>query len=175
MTLLRLLGILTIILSFLGCANPIEKKKKELKNLNVTLKSLEIVDFNMLLLPPVPKISFLVTLSVENTNDVSVTIDTFELEVFKKNNKRNVQLAKVISNNKVEIKEFETKELFVDLNTLFEKNPSMEMLKFLKDLVVAMLKNQEIEYLIKGLIHVDTIFGKLNIPIEEVRKVKARL
>jgi hypothetical protein len=163
------------ILLFFGCSNPIERKKEALKNCKVTLKEVSITKTKMLLKPPVPKVFFTIKVEVENTNDIPVTIERFSFDVFKEDKKEKLSLAKVHSSEEILIPKKDKVDIELDLQTEFEKNKDANPLYVLKEFLMVLLIQKEVELLFEGNIEFDTIFGKMSLPIQEKRMIPVKL
>ena len=168
-------SIFVILLFFLlHCTNPIEKKRKELENCKITVDSLEIKNFRMFLIPPVPKLYFTANIQIENTNEVPVTIEKFAFKVSTvEGGNEATYIAEVEHKSEHTIAARSTEIIQADIQTLFEENVNKKLVIFFADLVKAALGGGEMEFILEGSIEFNTILGKMNIPIRE--KVKTRM
>lgn len=168
------LMILIAFIIFTNCTNPIEKKRKELENCKIKVDSLEIKNFRMFIVPPVPKLYFKANIQIENTNDVPVTIEKFYFKVLTvEGGNENSYLAEVTNASEHVIAPFSTDMIQADMQTLFEENVNKKLVIFFADLLKAALSGGELEFIIEGTVEFDTILGKMNIPLKE--KVKTSL
>jgi hypothetical protein len=165
-----------IIFQCSNCTNPIEKKKKELENCKVSIISADIVKFNFLFFPPVPKIHFKVNLEILNTNDVEVSIEKFSFKVYKKFPEKTnpLQIATIGSKEEIVIQALSKKELELDLITTFEESEDKDIFKSVLLLGKSALQNEDIEFELDGIIEYNTIAGKFNIPYSSKFKTKVR-
>ncbi len=168
--------IILIIIQCFNCTNPIERKRKELENCKVSIISADIIKFNFLFFPPVPKIHFKVTLEIENTNDIEVSIEKFYFKVYKKfPEKLNpLQIAILESKEEIIIKSKSKKDLELDLITTFEESEDKDIFKSVLLLGRSAMQNEDIEFDLDGIIEYNTIAGKINIPYSSKFKTKVR-
>lgn len=166
------------------CSNPIEKKKKELQNCIVTVAELEITNFRMFIVPPVPKIYFKTGIRIENTNDVPVTIDRFAFKIAllgvkseskdaKETEQEPSYIAEVINEKPYTIPPLTTEIIYVNMQTIFEENPDRRVIKFFSEILRGVVTGKELEFLLDGTIEFDTVLGAMNIPVKE--KIKTKL
>lgn len=169
--------ILFTILCFTAlCTNPIEKKKKQLENCKITLDSVKIAKYRMLLIPPVPKIYFKAKVNVENANTETVTLQKFDFKVMtNRKSQNNSTIAEVQSTEEHELQAGEIKALELNLVTMLEETADEEIVGLVIKIFKSLIMNEELEFLLKGNVHFDTAVGKLSIPVEQVFKTKARL
>lgn len=168
--------ILLIILSVSSCTNPIDRKKKQLENCKITLDSVKIAKYRMLLIPPVPKIYFKAKVNVENANPETVTLQKFDFKVLtNRKSQNNSVIAEIQSTEEHELQAGEIKALEVNLVTMLEETADEEIVGLVIKIFKSLIMNEELEFLLKGNVHFDTAVGKLSIPVEQVFKTKARL
>lgn len=166
--------LITCVLLFLNCTNPIEKKRKELENCKITVDSLEIKNFRMFIVPPVPKLYFTANIQIENTNEVPVTIEKFSFKVSTvESGNENTYIAEVTSSNEHTIPALTSEIIQADMQTLFEENVNKKLVIVFADLIKLALGGGEIEFMLEGTVEFNTVLGKMNVPIRE--KVKTRL
>lgn len=160
----------------LNCSNPIDKKKKELQNCKLTVISTEILEFRMIAFPPIPKIQLRVNTEIENMNSTPVTIEKFSFSVKKqtKGGKEPIQIAKVNSEDEIELPPLSKKDLKLDLTTTFEENMEETSFMVLGELVRSVMKREEIEFILDGNIEYRTFLGIVNIPYSTNFKTKFR-
>ncbi len=164
-----------IIIFLLGCANPIEKKKRQLKNLKVQISEVSIHKYNIILIPPLPKIYFDVFLEVENTNEESVTLQRFSFKILKNyTNQENILIASAKTSQVYELQAGETKRIKLELVTNLEENKDRTY-SFIADILKALIKNEEIEFLLDGYVEYDTFLGTIKLPVSQIFKTKARI
>lgn len=163
-----------ILLLILNCVNPIEKKKQEFKNLKITLSKVVIKKYNIMLLPPVPKVYFDVLLNVENENQEEVTIEKIYFKIYNSPEKDNILIANARTNEEYKIKPKEKKELLISMVTNFEENKEEKVLNFVGRLIKALLNNDELEFYLDGFVEYNTFLGKINIPVSQIFKTKVR-
>jgi hypothetical protein len=157
------------------CSNPIEKKKKELKNLKIKLSEVHIKKYNMILLPPLPKIHFEVMLDVENGNEDTITIEKFNFKILTNYEKKeNMILGIAKSPEEYELLPKEKRVISVSVVTSLEDNPDKKVYEFVGEILKSLLLNKEMEFLLEGSVEYNTFLGKINIPISEVFKTRAR-
>lgn len=163
------------VLLFTNCTNPIEKKRKELENCKITVESLQVKNFRMFLIPPVPKIYFTANIQIENTNEVPVTIEKFSFKVSTvEGGNENTYLAEVENKSEHTIPALTTEIIQADMQTLFEENVNKKLVIFFADLMKAALGGGEMEFILEGTIEFNTVLGKMNIPIKEKIKTSLR-
>lgn len=168
------LSLFISILLFSTCTNPIEKKRKELENCKITVDSLEIKNFRMFIVPPVPKLYFKANIQIENTNEVPVTIEKFSFKISTVDGgNENAYLAEVENKSEHTIPALTTEIIQADMQTLFEENVNKKLVVFFADLIKAALSGGEMEFVLEGTVEFNTVLGKMNVPIKE--KVKTRL
>lgn len=168
--------ILLIILSVSSCTNPIDRKKKQLENCKITLDSVKIAKYRMLLIPPVPKIYFKAKVNVENANPETVTLQKFDFKVMtNRKSQNNSTIAELQSTEEHELQAGEIKALELNLVTMLEETADEEIVGLVIKIFKSLIMNEELEFLLKGNVHFDTAVGKLSIPVEQVFKTKARL
>lgn len=166
-----------IILSFLffSCTNPIDKKKKELKNLKITVSKVLITKYNMVLIPPLPKIYFNVILNVENENEDAVTIEKFNFKILTNyQNKENFILGTAKNPVEHEFAAKEKRELELAVVTTLEDNADEKVYKFVAEILKSLVLNKEMEFLLEGTVEYNTFLGKINVPVSHVFKTRAR-
>ncbi|MCP5498630.1 MAG: LEA type 2 family protein [Leptospiraceae bacterium] len=161
------------IMSF--CSNPIEKKMQELKKCEITLQDIRVVNYKILLIPPVPKIKFKADVEVYNTNEIPVTIERFQFQILKKSKKKDeIMLANVVSAEETLIPALERKLITLDLETALEENKKSDIVFFIKEFLKSWLVDREIELIFDGSVEFNTILGKMNIPIRETKVISVR-
>jgi hypothetical protein len=166
---------LLILLLVSNCTSPIEKKKKELQNLKIKLSKVIIRKYNIILLPPLPKIYFDVFLEVQNTNEESVSIEKLNFQILKNyNNQENILIANAKTPQTYELAASETKEIKLEMITNLEENKEKKVYTFVGDIIKALIKNEEIEFVLDGHVEYDTLLGKINLPFSQVFKAEAR-
>lgn len=143
-----------------------------LKKCKVNLKTLEVKKFRMMLLPPVPKMELIANLEVINVNDIDVTIDRFDFNVFEVSSTDELlKLAFVKSQKKHKLEPKETKVIPINLTTMLEKNKENGFVKLLKELVRSMLNKGEMKLLLEGKVEFDTMLGSFQVPVKETKIV----
>ena len=170
----KLFPYILIFCLFFTCTNPIEKKRKELENCKLTVNATEIIRFQFILFPPVPKIHFKLFLDIENTNDDEVTIQKFNFNVLKEfqDKKFPLQVARISSSDEIIIPAKSKRELVLELITILEENQDKDLMKFALSLGNAAFNHQEIEFTLDGMIEFKTLVGIINIPYKNNFKTK---
>lgn len=163
-----------ILLFIFSCVNPIEKKKQELKNLKINLSKVIIKKYNIMLIPPVPKIYFDVLLNVENENPEEATIEKMNFKIYNNPEKDNILIASAKTNEEYKLKPKENKEVLISMVTNFEENKEEKVLNFVGRLVKALVNNEELEFYLDGFVEYNTFLGKINIPVSQIFKTKVR-
>jgi hypothetical protein len=164
-----------LIIFIVACANPIDKKKKQLENCKVTLDSVKIQKYQLLIIPPVPKIYFKANLNVENLNEEEVTIQKFDFKMLTNyKGKDNTTLATAKSTDEYLIQPYAIQKIELDLVTTLEDNSDKQVFGFVGDIIGSLLGNKEMEFLLQGNVHFETMFGKISIPFNQVFKTKVR-
>ncbi|MCB1143515.1 MAG: hypothetical protein H7A24_11495 [Leptospiraceae bacterium] len=174
------LNIFLLLISFLffHCSNPIEKKKKEFQNCKVEFVQAEVLKYNLILLPPIPKVYFRIILSVENNNDSEVTIEKFQFElksIGTETQRADLKVARVSNLEEITIPPESTKEIELEMITSLEENPDKEIYKMVLNIIKALLKNETMEFVLDGSFHFDSIIGKIQVPYEKKVTTKMRL
>jgi hypothetical protein len=164
------------LLIFISCSNPIEKKQKELQNCKITVVSTEIKKFNFLLLPPVPKIQFNITLQIENTNDVEVTIEKFNFKILTKISETTdpMQIAIVDNKDEIVLPPLSKKDITLELLTTLEENPDRDVLRLVLFLGKQAMQQEKIDFILDGTIEYSSFLGKINIPYSTSFKTRLR-
>jgi hypothetical protein len=167
---------LFLIILFFSCSNPIQKKQKELQNCKISVVSTEIKKFNFLLLPPVPKIQFNITLLIENTNDVEVTIEKFTFKILTKisENADPMQIAIVDNKEEIILPPLSKKEVILDLITILEENPDKDVLRLVLFLGKQALQQEAVPFILDGSIEYNSFIGKMNIPFTTTFKTRLK-
>lgn len=124
-------SIFVILLFFFFIAQTPSKKRKELENCKITVDSLEIKNFRMFLIPPVPKLYFTANIQIENTNEVPVTIEKFAFKVSTvEGGNEATYIAEVEHKSEHTIAARSTEIIQADMQTLFEENVNKNSLFF---------------------------------------------
>lgn len=168
-TIILVLGLLTF------CANPIEKKKRELKNLKITLSKVTIKKYNLMFIPPVPKIYFDVFLNIENENPEEATIEKMNFKIYNNPEKDNILIASAKTTEEYKLKPKEIKEIKISMVTNFEENKEEKVLNFVGRLLKALINNDELEFFLDGYVEYNTFLGKINIPFSQMFKTRVRI
>lgn len=160
---------------FSSCSNPIEKKKKQLQNLKIKLSKAVIKKYNIVLVPPVPKIYFDVFMEVENTNEEAVTLEKLNFKILTNYpDTENILIANAKTPDRYDLQAGEIKELKIEMITNLEENKEKKIYSFVGQMIKALLKNEEMEFFLDGYIEYETFLGKINLPFSQVFKTKAR-
>ncbi|MDX1960442.1 MAG: LEA type 2 family protein [Leptospiraceae bacterium] len=169
------LNFIALTLVLLYCANPIERKKKQMENCKITLDSIKIQKYQILLIPPVPKIYFKAKLKIENQNSEEVTIQKFDFKLLtNEKNEENITLANAVSVEEHVLEAKSNKIIELDMVTTLEDNKESKVYGFVGDILGALLTNKEMEFLLKGNVHFETFLGKITVPFEEKIKTKVK-
>ncbi|MEM7182515.1 MAG: LEA type 2 family protein [Spirochaetota bacterium] len=163
------------VFSYQSCSNPIEKRLEALKKCKVHIVSLRVSNFK-LLLPPVPKVYFKAKVSIENTNEIPVTLEKFDFTILQKLGglRKNISLANVLYKESVIIPPLQSKTIPLELVTKFEDNRKPALADFLKNLLKAYLTGEELTFVLDGNADFTTSLGTLTIPVTSEKKLKLR-
>ncbi len=170
------ISFLSLMILFFSCSNPIQKKQKELQNCKISVASTEIKKFNFLLFPPVPKIQFNITLLIENTNDVEVTIEKFTFKILTKisENTEPMQIAIIDNKEEIILPPLSKQELTLDLVTILEENPEKDVLRLVLYLGKQAMQQENVPFILDGSIEYSSFIGKMNIPFTTTFKTRLR-
>lgn len=160
----------------ISCENPIERKKRELENCKLSVIETDILKFQLISFPPIPKVHLLIKTEVENTNDDSVTIQKFFFKVLKPTGKNNdlIQVARVSSTEELEIPPLSKKELNLEVFTTLEENLDNSTYILIMELARSAMKNEEINLVLDGNIEYRTFLGVINVPYQSNFKTKLK-
>ncbi|MCB1178886.1 MAG: hypothetical protein KDK36_14980, partial [Leptospiraceae bacterium] len=114
-------------------------------------------------------------LDIENQNEESVTVEKFSFNILTNyKDKENVIIGHAKSPAEFEFGAGEKREVPISIVTTLEDNPDGKAYEFVGPILKSLVTNKEMEFLLEGYVEYNTIVGKINIPISEVFKTKAR-
>ncbi|RHX88899.1 LEA type 2 family protein [Leptospira stimsonii] len=152
---------------FLSCS-ALRENYKALQKCKFQVLSLEAQKAELISFPPVPKIIFLAKVEIENPNETEVTIHKFDLSFYvPDSSEKESELARVLSNEKIVIPPRQKKLVDLQVETLFEKKMDRNLLQIALGILQASLSGKELLFSIRGTFEYETIFGAVQIPVDE--------
>jgi hypothetical protein len=157
---------------FVNCSNPIEKKKKEFENCNIYFVKAEILKYNLVLLPPIPKIYFKVMLELENNNDTEVLVEKFHFDLYSNfSNTENVILARIDHSNEIIVLPNSIQPIELDLVTSLEENPDSKIYKLVLTIIKSAFNQKQLDFKLIGTIYYKSIIGNIELPFSKIIRV----
>ncbi|EMJ91154.1 LEA type 2 family protein [Leptospira alstonii] len=136
--------------------------------------SLETQKAELISFPPVPKIIFLAKVEIENPNETDVTLHKFDLSFYVPDGfEKESELARVLSNEKIVVPALRKKIVEFQVETLFEKRMDRNLLQIALGILQARMAGKELNFSIRGSFEYETIFGSVQIPVNEKTPLKA--
>ncbi|WP_408611623.1 LEA type 2 family protein [Leptospira ainlahdjerensis] len=141
---------------------------KALQKCKFQVLSLEAQKAELISFPPVPKIIFLAKVEIENPNETDVTIHKFDLSFFvPDSSEKDSELARVVSSEQIVIPALQKKLVDLQVETLFEKKMDRNLLQIALGILQAGISGKELLFTIRGSFEYETIFGPVQIPVNE--------
>ncbi|TGK28235.1 hypothetical protein EHQ12_12795 [Leptospira gomenensis] len=159
--------------SFVVCSS-FTDNYKALQKCKFQVLSLEAQKAELISFPPVPKIVFLAKVEIENPNETDVTIHKFDLSFYVPDvsSPKESELARVQSGEKFVIPALQKKIVDLQVETLFEKKMDRNLLQIALGILQAGLAGKELNFSIRGSFEYETIFGSVQIPVNETVPLK---
>ncbi len=170
-----LFGCVSICFLFLGSCLDLRENVKKLQACKFRILETKTERIEILSFPPVPKIVLSSNLEIENPNDSEVKIYKFDLGLFADSpNGRQSELAKVISSQETVIPAFSKNIILLNIETSFENRGQQD--KLLLAIIVArtLLAGKDPNLRIKGVVKYQSIFGEVDLPIDEKVSVQPK-
>lgn len=165
------------LLVIIGFSNCISDTKKNLESLKAC--HFDLVDVRVELkpnpsFPLIPLLDLYPKLSVSNPNSTKVNIYQFDLEIELLTAQGKEYIGKLQNLSPVEVEP--NQESIVELKLVPEQKGSIlpKLLVLAEKLSTAARKGEEAEFEIYGTVHVDSMFGKLPIPVREFSRIKLK-
>ncbi|MCW7505528.1 LEA type 2 family protein [Leptospira paudalimensis] len=157
--------------------NCISDTKKNLESLKAC--KFDLVDVRVELkpnpsFPLIPLLDLYPQVSVTNPNPTKVSIYEFDLDIELVTNQGKEYIGKLQNQTPVEVEP--NSETLVVLKLVPEQNGSLlpKLLLLAKQLGEAAKKGEEAEFEIYGTVQIDSVFGKLPVPVREVSRIKLK-
>ncbi|EMY76876.1 late embryogenesis abundant protein [Leptospira weilii serovar Ranarum str. ICFT] len=161
------------IFSLYSCS-ALKENYKALQKCKFQVLSLETQKAELISFPPVPKIIFLANVEIENPNETDVTLHKFDLSFYvPDNSEKESELARVLSNEKIVVPALQKKRVEFQVETLFEKRMDRNLLQIALGILHARMAGKELNFSIRGSFEYETIFGSVQIPVNEKTFLKA--
>ncbi|TGL65305.1 LEA type 2 family protein [Leptospira jelokensis] len=164
-------------ISILGFSHCVSGAKQNLESLKAC--KFDLVDVRVELkpnpsFPLIPLLDLYPQVSVANPNSTKVNIYQFDLEIELVTAKGKEYIGKLTNSSPIEVEP--NQESVVELKLVPEQKGSIlpKLLVLAETLGTAARKGEEAEFEIYGTVHVDTVFGKLPIPVREISRIKLK-
>ncbi|EMF92546.1 LEA type 2 family protein [Leptospira santarosai] len=159
---------------FYSCS-ALKDNYKALQKCKFQVLSLETLKAELISFPPVPKIVFLAKVEITNPNETEVTLHKFDLSFFVLDDaEKESVLARVQSEEKIAVPALQKKTVDLQVETLFEKKMDRNLLQIALGILQAGLSGKELNFSIRGNFEYETIFGSVQIPVNEKIPLKTR-
>ncbi|AVV50327.1 MULTISPECIES: NDR1/HIN1-like protein [Leptospira] len=159
---------------FYSCS-ALKDNYKALQKCKFQVLSLETLKAELISFPPVPKIVFLAKVEITNPNETEVTLHKFDLSFFVLDDaEKESVLARVQSEEKIAVPALQKKTVDLQVETLFEKKMDRNLLQIALGILQAGLSGKELNFSIRGSFEYETIFGSVQIPVNEKIPLKTR-
>ncbi|TGL48175.1 hypothetical protein EHQ59_15800 [Leptospira kemamanensis] len=164
-------------LFFFGFSNCISDTKQNLESLKAC--KFDLVDVRVELkpnpsFPLIPLLDLYPQVSVTNPNSTKVSIYQFDLEIELLTAQGKEYIGKLQNLNPVEVEP--NSEALVVLKLVPEQKGSIlpKLLVLAEKLGTAARKGEEAEFEIYGTVQIDSVFGKLPLPVREISRIKLK-
>ncbi|EMF79603.1 late embryogenesis abundant protein [Leptospira weilii serovar Topaz str. LT2116] len=159
---------------FYSCS-ALKDNYKALQKCRFQVLSLETLKAELISFPPVPKIIFLAKVEVTNPNETEVVLHKFDLSFFILDDaEKESVFARVQSEEKITVPALQKKTVDLQVETLFEKKMDRNLLQIALGILQAALSGKELNFSIRGSFEYETIFGSVQIPVNEKIPLKTK-
>ncbi|EPG73563.1 late embryogenesis abundant protein [Leptospira fainei serovar Hurstbridge str. BUT 6] len=167
-------AVLCLSLLGLSCLE-LRQNVKKLESCKFQVVDIKAEKVEFISFPPVPKISLLADLEIENPNDSAVTLYRFDLSVTALGqNGEETELARVVSNDETVVAPFSKKNIGLSIETRFEKRMNQNLLLIAAVLARDILSGKDPNMRIKGTVKYKSIFGEVDLPVDEKVKLQPK-
>jgi len=163
-----------ISLVFINCISDTKKNLESLKACKFDLVDVRVELKPNPSFPLLPLLDLYPQISVTNPNPTKVNIYEFDLDIELVTNQGKEYIGKLQNQTPVEVEP--NSETLVVLKLVPEQKGSLipKLLLLAKQLGEAAKKGEEAEFEIYGTVQIDSVFGKLPVPVREVSRIKLK-
>ncbi|MCG6147454.1 LEA type 2 family protein [Leptospira levettii] len=163
-----------ISLVFINCISDTKKNLESLKACKFDLVDVRVELKPNPSFPLLPLLDLYPQVSVTNPNPTKVNIYEFDLDIELVTNQGKEYIGKLQNQTPVEVEP--NSETLVVLKLVPEQKGSLlpKLLLLAKQLGEAAKKGEEAEFEIYGTVQIDSVFGKLPVPVREVSRIKLK-
>ncbi|TGM76241.1 hypothetical protein EHR04_11925 [Leptospira levettii] len=163
-----------ISLVFINCISDTKKNLESLKACKFDLVDVRVELKPNPSFPLLPLLDLYPQISVTNPNPTKVNIYEFDLDIELVTNQGKEYFGKLQNQTPVEVEP--NSETLVVLKLVPEQKGSLipKLLLLAKQLGEAAKKGEEAEFEIYGTVQIDSVFGKLPVPVREVSRIKLK-
>ncbi|MCW7496106.1 LEA type 2 family protein [Leptospira levettii] len=163
-----------ISLVFINCISDTKKNLESLKACKFDLVDVRVELKSNPSFPLLPLLDLYPQISVTNPNPTKVNIYEFDLDIELVTNQGKEYIGKLQNQTPVEVEP--NSETLVVLKLVPEQKGSLipKLLLLAKQLGEAAKKGEEAEFEIYGTVQIDSVFGKLPVPVREVSRIKLK-
>ncbi|NCN10816.1 MAG: LEA type 2 family protein [Leptospira sp.] len=151
------------------------KNVEDLKKCEIDFNSISVKNYQTSgLFSLTPKLALDTEVSFYNPNESEVKIYSFDLDISLLNEGREDKLGKILSEQEITVPSKTTIQIPLKINSEFDERLDAKLLRIALKLLGDLKDSKETEFLIKGNVKYRTLFGNIDIPVNEIQKAKLR-